>query len=91
MVGSGDGTGRFQCQGVLLISKVAQQGATVLAVGMGGDWFDCFLLALDFSFLCPSVWATSDIDCHAAQRTCKPKPTNKRNLSLLCSKETAID
>ena len=40
MVGSDDGTGRFQCQGVLLIWKVAQQWATVLAVGMGGDWFD---------------------------------------------------
>ena len=43
--------GNFQCQGVLLICIIVEQGPAVLPVGAGGGCSDIFLLSIiSFSF-----------------------------------------
>ena len=51
----------FQCRGVLLIWIIVGQWPIALAVGAGGG-LDIISLIYHFSFLCPFLWETDDID-----------------------------
>ena len=43
------------------------QGPTALAVGAGGGCLDIFLSSV-ISFLSPSLWETTDIDCNTVSK-----------------------
>ena len=70
----GNGTGNFQCQGILLIWMTVRQGLTVLAVGAGGVYLDIFFshIVMSLIFL-PLSGRQLDLDLNQLLQLCTPR------------------